>query len=331
MRLCLAGSGGGHVRQLLDLEPLWRDLDPLFVTEELALGQSIAADHRTRFVPHVALGQGRLGHPWRMIGAAIRNVVASWGIVRQERPDLVITTGAGSVFFVTFWARLTGAKVVAIDSFARFRGPSVFARLIGPFAHLRIAQSDAVARAWRGARLFDPFRLAAPPTQAKRPLLFATVGATLPFDRLVLMVADAKRAGTIPEQVLIQVGEGGARPDGMETVESLPFDRVQAILREASLVVCHGGTGSLITALREGCGVVAVPRRFDRSEHYDDHQAEIVDAFAQRGLIGSADTAEELGNALAAARARPPVAATTDPGALIAFLRERIAGWFPHA
>jgi len=330
MRLCLAGSGGGHVRQLLDLEPLWRDLDPLFVTEDLALGRSIAVDHRTRFVPHVALGQARLGHPLRMIGAAIRNVVDSWRIVRQERPDLVITTGAGSVFFVTLWARLLGAKVIAIDSFARFRGPSVFARLVGPLAHVRIAQSEAVAKAWSGAQLFDPFRLATPPARTKRPLLFATVGATLPFDRLVTMVADAKRAGAIPEEMLIQVGEGGARPDGVETVESLPFERVQAILAEASLVVCHGGTGSLITALREGCGVVAVPRRFDWGEHYDDHQAEIVDAFAQRKLVGSADTADELAAALAEARARPPVAATTDPGALIAHLRDRIAGWFPH-
>jgi len=329
MRLCLAGSGGGHVRQLLDLEPLWRDLDPLFVTEDLALGRSIAERHRTRFVPHVALGQARLGHPLRMIGAALRNVVGSWRIVRQERPDLVITTGAGSVFFVTLWARLMGARVVAIDSFARFRGPSAFARLVGPFAHLRIAQSEAVAKAWPGARLFDPFRLATPPARTKRPLLFATVGATLPFDRLVGMVAEAKRAGTIPEEVLIQVGEGGIRPEGVDTVESLPFEEVQAILREAALVVCHGGTGSLITALREGCGVVAVPRRFDRGEHYDDHQAEIVDAFAQRGLVGSADTAAELAEALAQARMRPPVAATTDPGALIAHLRERIAEWFP--
>ncbi len=330
MRLCLAGSGGGHVRQLLDLEPLWGGADHFFVTEDLALGRSIAEKHRAYFVPHVALGQARLGAPVRMVAAALRNLVRSARIVFRERPDVVVTTGAGSVFFVVLWARLLGARIVAIDSFARFNGPSAFARIVGPLAHVRIAQSQPVAAMWKGSLLFDPFRRLDPPARVKRPLLFATVGATLPFDRLAGLVAGAKQAGLIPEEVLLQTGEGGIRPDGVETVETLPFDRVQAILKEASLVVCHGGTGSLITALREGCGVIAVPRRFDLGEHYDDHQSEITHAMEQRGLIAVANTPEEFAAALAIARDRPPVAATTDPSALIAHLRQVLLGWFPR-
>lgn len=329
MRLCLAGSGGGHVRQLLDLEPLWGEYDHFFVTEDLALGRSIAEKNRAYFVSHVALGQARLGAPFRMAAAAARNFAQSFRIAWKERPDVVITTGAGSVFFVTLWSRLLGAKVVAIDSFARFNGRSAFARIVSPIAHERIAQSDAVAKEWRGAKLFDPFRLAEPPKRVKQPFLFATVGATLPFERLVTLVTEAKAAGLIPERVLVQTGEGAAtRPvPGVEMVESLPFDQVQAILRDASLVVCHGGTGSLITALREGCGVIAVPRRFERGEHYDDHQHEITQAFAQRGLISVAETPDDFASALKEARVRTPVAATTDPGALIAHLRSLLSGW----
>lgn len=323
MRICLAGSGGGHVRQLLDLEPLWRDTDYFFVTEPLALGESIAAQHRTHFVPHVALGQARLGAPFRMLGCALRNMVESARIVRRERPDVVITTGAGSVFFTVLWARLAGAKVILIDSFARFHDRSAFARIANPLAHLRIAQSEAVARRWPGAVLFDPFRRIEPPVRAKQSLLFATVGATLPFDRLIELVAGAKAAGDIPERVIAQTGVGGVHPDSLEdTPETIPYDDVKTILRDADLVVCHGGTGSLITALREGCRVIAVPRRYGRGEHYDDHQFEITKAFAERGLIGIAETPEEFAVALREARARTPVAATTDPSALIGYLRE---------
>jgi UDP-N-acetylglucosamine--N-acetylmuramyl-(pentapeptide) pyrophosphoryl-undecaprenol N-acetylglucosamine transferase len=117
----------------------------------------------------------------------------------------------------------------------------------------------------------------------------------------------------------------------IESHETLDFKEVQALLRDASIVVCHGGTGSLITALRQGCHVIAMPRLSTLGEHYDDHQAEITEAFEKRGLIQVANSTEELCAALEAARNRPRTIATTEPEALIAFLRQRLAGLKPRA
>lgn len=325
LKLCLAASGGGHVRQLLDLAPVWSAHDYFFVTEETALGESLAADHRTYFVPHVAVGQARLGAPIRMIVGALRSIFRSASIIWRERPDVVISTGAGAMFFALAWARLLGAQVVAVESFARFDRPSIFARVSAPLAHHLIVQSKALATYFPNARVFDPLRIldGAPP--AKKPLLFATVGATLPFNRLVDMVAECKAGGHIPEEVMIQTGVGGRAPDALETVETLPFARIQELLCDASIVVCHGGTGSLITALRQGCHVIAIPRLQALGEHYDDHQAEITTAFAARGLITVANTAAELASALQEVRAKPRVLATTDPAELIACLNDILA------
>jgi UDP-N-acetylglucosamine--N-acetylmuramyl-(pentapeptide) pyrophosphoryl-undecaprenol N-acetylglucosamine transferase len=320
LRICLAGSGGGHVRQLLDLECAWLPHDYFFVTEDSALGRSLAKDHETHFVSHVALGQARLGAPLRMIVAGIANVVRSAGIMFRKRPDVVLTTGAGAMFATLLWARLLGARIVLIETFARFDRPSMFTRIAAPFAHHRIVQSAAVAAYVPGAEVFDPLRPLEVPQRAKASLLFATVGATLPFDRLVRDVAALKAAGEIPERVVIQTGIGGYRPDGIETHETLSFDAMQACLQEASIVVCHGGTGSLVTALRQGCRVVVMPRVFERGEHYDNHQSEITSAFSARGLVVPATSREELSAALKTARARPPVAATTDMSALVARL-----------
>ena len=324
-RLCLAASGGGHVRQILDLEPLWRDFPCVFVTEDTALGRSIAVNETTKFVPHFALGQARLGAPFRMLATALKSLMVSARIIFATRPSVVLTTGAGSQLFVVFWARLTGARIILIDSFARFNKPSAFARLAGPLAHVRVAQAAESARHWPGAFVFDPFRRLDGPRPAKKAQVFATVGATLPFPRLVDIVVEAYRRGAIPEDILIQTGTGGARPEGVETAEALSFDVIQKVLSDADIVICHGGTGSLITALRAGCRVIAVPRRFALGEHYDDHQEEIVAAFHARGLLEIADTADELIAALARVRAREPIQATTDPSALIEFLRAYIA------
>lgn len=142
---------------------------------------------------------------------------------------------------------------------------------------------------------------------------------------MVEMVAQLKASGDITEDLVIQTGIGGLSPLGLRTYETLPFDSMLAYLREADIVICHGGTGSLITALREGCRVIVIPRLFEKGEHYDNHQKEITRAFAGRGLVTPANTLEELAQALKAARARPPVSATTNPSRLIGYLAEILA------
>jgi UDP-N-acetylglucosamine--N-acetylmuramyl-(pentapeptide) pyrophosphoryl-undecaprenol N-acetylglucosamine transferase len=325
LKICLAASGGGHVRQLLDLEPAWREHAYFFVTEDTALGASLAMQHRTHFIAHYAVGQARLGSPFKMIASAARNLIQSLRIMLAERPDVIISTGAGAVFFSVAIARLMGARVIVIESFARFDHPSLFGRLAAPLAHDLIIQSEALASTYPRAKIFDPLRLLSGERPAKTPLLFATVGATLSFDRLVRTVAAAKADGQIPEEVLLQVGENGFKPAGLAARETLPFEEVKSVLRDADIVVCHGGTGSLITALREGCRVVAIPRQFKLQEHYDDHQVEITEAFAARGLIQVARSSEDFSRALAAARAMTPVRATTEPKALIDFLTTTLA------
>ena len=324
MRLLLAASGGGHLRQLLDLEPLWSGHECLWVTEDTALGRSLAADRPVVFVPHVALGQAKLGRTGAMVTGAARSVLSSARAVRRFQPRAVITTGAGSVAPAVLWARAEGAGVALVDSFARFERPSAFARLIGPFAHRRIAQAPESAAAWTDAELFDPFRILPDPPPPKQPLAFVTVGATLPFPRLMEATARAMADGFLPERVVAQTG-GGAGPARAEVIESLPFEDVHALLERAALVLCHGGTGSIITALQHGCRVVVMPRLHALGEHYDDHQLQIATTLHERGLVSVAAHAHDLPRALAEARARRPRRATLDASALIASLAEWLA------
>jgi UDP-N-acetylglucosamine--N-acetylmuramyl-(pentapeptide) pyrophosphoryl-undecaprenol N-acetylglucosamine transferase len=324
LRVCLAGSGGGHVRQLLDLRPVWEEHNYFFVTEDTALGRSLSEEHRTHFVPHFAWGQARLGGLFRMLSHGAISFIRSAAIVWRERPHVIVSTGAGAVFPTLLLGRLFGARIVVIESFARFEKPSLFGRMAAPFAHDFVVQSPNLARHYPRAKVFDPLLVLDRPPQAKQDLIFVTVGATLAFDRMIASVAKLKACGVISERVIAQTGIKGLAPPELETFETLPFERVGEILRNASMVICHGGTGSLITALREGCHVIAMPRLARLGEHYDDHQSEIIEAFAKRGLILVANNPDELAAAVLEARSRPPVVATTDPVSLIAFLRSVI-------
>lgn len=325
MRICLAASGGGHVRQLLDLKPVWSEHDSFFVTEPTALGESVSKEHRTHFVTHVALGQAKLGRPLEMLRSAWRNLLESRRAIEAERPDVIITTGAGAVFAAVLWGKLAGAKVIAIESFARFERPSAFMRIASKVADFTVVQSPRLKRWFPKAEVFDPLRMTDDPRPAKDPLLFATVGATLPFDRLVESVADLKRTGDVPERILAQVGIGGLQSSELECVETMTFDQIRDTLSRADIVICHGGTGSIITALRERCRTIVMPRLFELGEHYDNHQLEISESFEQRGLVRVARSTEELREAIQAARATAPAGATTDPRALMDWLRGVLA------
>ncbi len=75
--------------------------------------------------------------------------------------------------------------------------------------------------------------------------------------------------------MLIRYTAPGGRAD--RRIAGLRRGAGGAARREDWLSTAHGGTGSLITALRAGCRVVAMPRRFDLGEALaGDHQEEIV-------------------------------------------------------
>lgn len=327
-KICLAASGGGHLTQLLNLSDAWVGHDHFFVSDDTGLSRSLADRHRTYFVPHFALGQARLTSTTKMLSAGLKNFLRAVSIVHRERPDIVITTGAGTVYFPVLLSRIFGAKVILIESITRSSDLSLFARLSARLSHLKIVQSEGLRRFWPDAMVFDPLRVAEGPAPEKRPLVFTTVGATLPFDRLVRMAEDLKTRGQIPEELRIQRGADGYAPEGLDSFEAAPFEQMLSIFRDADIVVTHGGAGTLITALRESCKVIVVPRLYENGEVYDSHQLGIARTFSDRGLIKVANTAEELAVALDEVRRRPRLTVVSDHSALVAHIGGVIGDWW---
>lgn len=313
--------------EILDLEPLWSKFDAFIVTENTALSRSLSQRWPVITVEHYSLGQGRLGSPLRMIIAAMKNLFElAWAMLRM-RPNVVITTGAGSVFFAVLWARILGSKIILIKSYARFDKLSAFANWVAPLAHFRILPSEGLLRFCPDAEVIDPLVVLTEARPEKKPLVFVTVGATLPFDRLVTSVANIEGRGGIRESLLIQTGTGGVLPPGIETYETLPFERMLSVFQDADTVVCHGGAGSLFMALSHGCKVIAMPRVFELGEHYDNHQAEMTNALAERGLIRVVHSEAELEDALkTTAEAEAPMA-RRNPEPVIAHVSKLLSQW----
>jgi UDP-N-acetylglucosamine:LPS N-acetylglucosamine transferase len=70
----------------------------------------------------------------------LMNFLQSLWVVLRERPSVVITTGAGVVVPLCIIAKLLGAKIIYIESFARITSKSLSGILLYPVADLFFVQ-----------------------------------------------------------------------------------------------------------------------------------------------------------------------------------------------
>ena len=100
-------------------------------------------------------------------------------------------------------------------------------------------------------------------------MILVTIGTNeQPFDRLI-------RAATTlggDEPLLVQHGSSRVPHGRGEWVDFLSFDELADRARQARVVVCHAGVGSIMLARRCGHRPVVVPRRHQLGEAVDDHQ-----------------------------------------------------------
>lgn len=143
MKIALACSAGGHLTEIRQLEPLYRKRRHFFVT--FRRDDSKELGEKAYF----------LDDPKRSPARALRNVLQSIRVFLRERPDMVITTGAGVAVPFSIISKLFRKRVVYIESYCRIRQPSLTGRLLYPFADLFLVQWEELlqeygpkARCW---------------------------------------------------------------------------------------------------------------------------------------------------------------------------------------
>jgi len=124
-------------------------------------------------------------------------------------------------------------------------------------------------------------------------MIFVTVGAQMPFDRLVRAV-DAWASIGSRERVLAQIGRGEYRPKHLEYVAFLDPPAFRETLAKAHAVVAHAGMGTIITALELRKPILVMPRRGDLGETRNDHQLATARRLHALGLVEVALNEAEL-------------------------------------
>lgn len=275
-----ACSGGGHLDLLLRVRHALDDRKLVWVVEESyrtsalreegAEVHSLGAYHRTSPV------------------AALRTIWRTLRIFARERPQLVVTAGAGIVVLYCLLARLAGAYIIFIETSARVRGPSSSGRILSRLADHVIVQWEEMALVYPGAVVactstLDEFADA--PSAAGEGAFVGVGTQWQPFDRLIAMVDRARGEGHLSGPVLLQVGHSSYPVRHGETRSYLSPQEMEDAIRKARYVICHAGVGTISAALRAGRRPLVLPRLARYGEHWDDHQEQIVDKLAAYDLV----------------------------------------------
>lgn len=124
-------SSGGHLDQLIRLRPWWAGIQRSWVTFDLPDARSRLADEQ---VEHAYFPTTR------HIPNLVRNLGLAWRVLRRERPDLVISTGAAVALPFFLVAKALGIKTVYLEVFDRVDSPTLTGRLCRPLSNLFLVQ-----------------------------------------------------------------------------------------------------------------------------------------------------------------------------------------------
>jgi UDP-N-acetylglucosamine:LPS N-acetylglucosamine transferase len=137
MKVALVCSSGGHLAQLHRLEPWWREHERVWVTFDTIDATSLLAGEEVVWAHHPTT---------RNLANALRNARLAWRVLREVRPDVVVSDGAGVAvpFFVV--AKLLRISTVYLEVVDRIETRTLTGRLVYPIADLFCVQWEEQLR-----------------------------------------------------------------------------------------------------------------------------------------------------------------------------------------
>jgi UDP-N-acetylglucosamine transferase subunit ALG13 len=128
-------------------------------------------------------------------------------------------------------------------------------------------------------------------------MIFVTVGAQMPFDRLIRAVDVWGESRSNPK-IFAQIGPSSYRPKNMEFAQFVGPSEFRERVAAAKVVVAHAGMGSIITALEFGKPIIVMPRRGELRETRNDHQVATAKYFSKEGRVIAAFDEKQLSESL---------------------------------
>ncbi len=147
MKVGIVCSAGGHLTQLWWLESWWREHDRFWVTFDLPDARARLADERVYWGHHPTN---------RNVWNLGRNLILARQVLERERPDVLVSNGAGIALPFFIVGRSMGIGLVFTEVYDRIDEASLTGRLIRPLADEIVLQWSSQLDAYPQGRVLGP-------------------------------------------------------------------------------------------------------------------------------------------------------------------------------
>ena len=150
-RVLFIASTGGHLNELLQLSPCFKNYDYLLITEKTKSNMGLLKKYpnRVKFIipgTYTTL-KAKIVYPFKLLANCFKSL---WYFIKF-RPDVVVSTGSHNAGPMCLIAHLFGKKVIFIETFANSNSPTRCGKLVYKFADIFIVQWENMLKFYPNA------------------------------------------------------------------------------------------------------------------------------------------------------------------------------------
>jgi len=139
-KIMLIASSGGHLYELYSLRDFWIDKDRTWICFSGQDSRHLLADEKVFWA---------YSPTNRNIKNLIKNFFLALRLLHKEKPDALLSTGAGVAVPFILAGKILGKKTLFIESITRYKNISLSAKLIYPFVDKIYVQWPELAERYK--------------------------------------------------------------------------------------------------------------------------------------------------------------------------------------
>ena len=134
-------------------------------------------------------------------------------------------------------------------------------------------------------------------------MIFVILGTQdKPFTRLLEIMENSKT----DEEIVVQAGFTRFESDRMKIFDYVNSDDFDRYIRDADIIIAHGGVGTIMNALNNKKKVIACARLSKYGEHQNDHQLQLLKPLREAGYILELEDGDDIDELLREAQTFEP-------------------------
>ena len=141
-KVMFISSTGGHLTELLEMSPLFKDYDYSLVTEKTKSNLSLKDKYQNVYY----LVYGTKSHLFTYLFKFTYNIFKSFYLFLKIRPDCIVTTGTHTAVSMCYIAKLFKKKVIYIETLANRETKTMTGKLIEPIADYFLVQWESMLK-----------------------------------------------------------------------------------------------------------------------------------------------------------------------------------------